>query len=204
MLSSLVQKFPRTHLDWPVWVRVLNLTKLSQYSTEIGTVKLKNWDRYSKTCHLRPPLLPQKSGLTWQVVSEQRDTSKSPLSNKFKLFNITSFNDLYCLIFFSFWDILPSMLTILKTVDPNSQDIPSGFQLFNDRQCSCANIFNLCTSMWSLLTGKIWTCGHKKVAFGLTLLGGLWAQVEYIRKTIVMYIQIVVLNERWSLSSGGL
>ena len=28
-------------------------------------------------------------------------------------------------------------------------------------------------SKWSLFTGKIWTCGHKKVTFGLTLQGGL-------------------------------
>ena len=50
---------------------------------------------------------------------------------------------------------------------------------------------------WSLLTGKIWTCGHKKVAFGLTLQGGLRAQVKYIRKT-------VGASKLWSYMRGGL
>ena len=68
---------------------------------------------YSKTCHLRPPLLPQKSGRTWQLVSQQRDTSKT-LSTNSKLFSTRSFNDKYCLIFISFWDILPCMLTTLN------------------------------------------------------------------------------------------
>ena len=39
------------------------------------------------------------------------------------------------------------------------------------------------TSKWSLLTGKTWTSGHKNVAFGLTVQGGLSAQVKYIIKT---------------------
>ena len=33
--------------------------------------------------------------------------------------------------------------------------------------------FSICSSKWSLLTGKIWTCGLKNVAFGLTLQGVL-------------------------------
>ena len=31
----------------------------------------------------------------------------------------------------------------------------------------------ICASKWSLFTGKICTCGHRKVVFGLTLQGGL-------------------------------
>ena len=43
---------------------------------------------------------------------------------------------------------------------------------------------SICAPKWSLFTGKIWTYGHKNEAFGLTLQGGLSAQIKYIRKTI--------------------
>ena len=42
----------------------------------------------------------------------------------------------------------------------------------------------ICASKWSLFTGKRCICSHRKVAFGLTLQGGLWVEAGYIRKTI--------------------
>ena len=50
---------------------------------------------YSETRHLRPSLLPQKSGLTWQLFSEQRDACKNYLSIKPKVSLLT------CIVLFS-------------------------------------------------------------------------------------------------------
>ena len=157
---------------------------------------------YSKNCHLRPPLLPQKSGLTWQVVSEQRDTSSSSLSNKPKLFSTVSFNDIYCPNFFPFWDILPCMLTTLKCLILILKILHLVF-CYSIQDSVPEPKFSICTSKWSLLTGKIWTCGHKKCGLWPYITGWSLSSGEIYKKNC-WCIQIVVLNERWSLSSGGL
>ena len=50
-----------------------------------------------------------------------------------------------------------------------------------------------------LFTGKTCTC-YQKVAFGLTLKGGLWAEAEYTRKTT----GASKLSSQMRVRSGGL
>ena len=59
----------------------------------------------------------------------------------------------------------------IKIFDLNSKDVAFGFLLFY--ASVPAPIFSICTSKWSLLTGKICTCGHKNIACGLALHDGL-------------------------------
>ena len=70
----------------------------------IETLNLAHICTYSKTWHLKLPILPQKSGLTWQVAS--RDTYKSYLGTNLNCLQLISFNDTHHLKFFLFWDIL--------------------------------------------------------------------------------------------------
>ena len=59
----------------------------------------------------------------------------------------------------------------IKMFDLISKDIALVFLLFHASVYVLK--FSICASKLSLLTGKIWTCGHKNMAFGLKLQGGL-------------------------------
>ena len=60
----------------------------------------------------------------------------------------------------------------INIFDPNSQYVPLSF-CYSMLDSVSAPKFVINGSKWSLFTGKIWTCGHKKVAIGFTLQGGL-------------------------------
>ena len=73
------------------------------------------------------PVISDHPFCHWKVVlhdrwSLSRGTISSSLSNKPKLLSTVSFNGVYCLIFFSFWDILTiCMLTTSKMFDLNER-----------------------------------------------------------------------------------